>query len=83
MSASLLSRLAVALLVAMGFVVPTEAPARDAVTQGVVAPTRETVAITPLLADRVTTSFVAPAALVDQHHTPAFRLFVKHRALLR
>ncbi len=83
MSASLLSRLAVALLVAMGFVVPTEAPARDAVTQGVVAPTRETIAITPLLADRVTTSFVAPALLVDQHHAPAFRLFVKHRALLR
>ncbi|PZR11127.1 MAG: hypothetical protein DI536_18490 [Archangium gephyra] len=35
MSASLLSRLAEALLVAMGFVVPVEAAQRDEVVQGV------------------------------------------------
>lgn len=80
MSASLLSRLAVALLIAMGFVVPVEAVHRDEVVQGVAREVRapERVIVVPSV--RSSTGQMPRFSLGEE--VVVERLFVKHRALL-
>lgn len=82
MSASLLSRLAVALLVAMGFVVPVEAAQRDEVVQGV--PRSEAAVEVARAVAQVQVVELAPATLfpASQRVEVSQRLFVKYRALL-
>lgn len=82
MNASVLSRLALALLVALGFVVPRDVPVRDEVTQGVARELRA--------ASAVAARDEAPRLAAPEHGEPtgyaravtAGRLYVRHRALL-
>lgn len=80
-SASFLSRLAVALLVAMGFAVPFETVQRDEVVQGVpraaAVEVAEAVEVFVVVAVAHVEVFFASQRVADSE-----RLFVKHRALL-
>lgn len=80
-SASFLSRLAVALLVAMGFVVPVEAAQRDEVVQGLERSSREEVVAFVVAARAVDVVDVCVVSL-SSRVVDGGRLFVKHRALL-
>lgn len=82
MNASVLSRLAVALLVAMGFVVPTEAPRRDEVAQGVARPERVVVEVREVVAPKFTSVPVTEVVELQSRTPFATRLFLQHAALI-
>ncbi len=82
MNASVLSRLALALLVAMGFVVPTAAVRRADVVQGVARPARLEVEARELAAPQFVSTPVVKAVGLQSRTSVAERLFLRHRALV-